>query len=206
MPALYVKSVNQDLLSGKACNKIGVRIILDEDPDISGLYPLDKEKQQHLYESNPFISEPTGLYLLKIVKMDWWKFHEQNGYGLWHRRLMRCTNQNIKQTIPFSKGLEKLAGYKFDEHEMCPACMIGKSKMQNVPGPGKRATRPLGKVYFDLTVSTIPSIEGYYYGALLLTTILDTNGCMDPRRRMKPSTQQRYGWPRSRICVRNIPS
>ncbi len=43
VPALYVKSVNQDLLSGKACtgNKIGVRIILD--PDISGLYLLDKE-------------------------------------------------------------------------------------------------------------------------------------------------------------------
>ncbi len=33
VPALYVKSVNQDLLSGKACNKIGVHIILDEDPD-----------------------------------------------------------------------------------------------------------------------------------------------------------------------------
>ena len=56
VPALYVKSVNQDLLSGKACNKIGVSIILDEDPDISGLYPLDKEKQLHPEESIPFIS------------------------------------------------------------------------------------------------------------------------------------------------------
>ena len=168
VPALYVKSVNQDLLSGKACNKIGVRIILDEDPDISGLYPLDKEKQQYLEESIPFISEPTDFVLLKIEKMDRRKFHEQNGYGLWHRRLMHCTNQIIKQTIPFSKGLEKLADYKFDEHEMCPACMIGKSKMQNVPEPGKRATRPLGKVNFDLIVSTIPSIEGYYYGALFV--------------------------------------
>ncbi len=54
VPALYVKSVNQDLLSGKACNKIGVCIILDEDPDISGLYPLDKEKQHTL--KNPFHS------------------------------------------------------------------------------------------------------------------------------------------------------
>ncbi len=50
VPALYVKSVNQDLLSGKACNKIVVRIILGEDPDISGLYPLDKEKQQQLLQ------------------------------------------------------------------------------------------------------------------------------------------------------------
>ena len=65
VPALYLKSVNQDLLSGKACNKIGVRIILDEDPDISGLYLLDKEKQQHLEESIPFISEPTDFFCSK---------------------------------------------------------------------------------------------------------------------------------------------
>ena len=48
IPALYVKSVNRDLLSGKACNKIGVRIILDEDPDISGLYQLDKKKSSNI--------------------------------------------------------------------------------------------------------------------------------------------------------------
>ncbi len=30
-----------------------------------------------------------------------------------------CTIQIIKQTIPYSKGLEKLGDYKFDEHEMC---------------------------------------------------------------------------------------
>jgi hypothetical protein len=34
VPALCVKSVNQDFLSGKACNKIGVRIILIEDPSV----------------------------------------------------------------------------------------------------------------------------------------------------------------------------
>ena len=68
---------------------------------------------------------------------------------------MHYTNQIIKQTIPYSKGLERLVDYKFDEHEMCPAFMIGKSKMQNVLGPGKRATKSLGKVNFDLIVSTI---------------------------------------------------
>ncbi len=82
---------------------------------------------------------------------------------------MHCTNQIIEQTIPYSKGLEKVADDKFDEHEVCPSSMIGKSKMQKVPGPAKRATRvtrPFGKVSFDLIVSTIPSIEGYLYGAL----------------------------------------
>ncbi len=81
---------------------------------------------------------------------------------------MHCKNQVIKQTIPYSKGLDKLADYKFDEHEMCPACMIGKSKLQNVPGLAKRATRPLTKVNFDLIVSTISLIEGYLYGALFV--------------------------------------
>ncbi len=81
---------------------------------------------------------------------------------------MHCTNQIIKQTIPYSKGLEKLVDCKFDEHEIYPACMIGKSKMKNIPGLAKRATRPLGKVNFDLIVSTIPSIEGYFYCALFV--------------------------------------
>jgi hypothetical protein len=40
--ALYVKTANQDLLSCKKCNTIGIRVILDEDPDISGLYMLYK--------------------------------------------------------------------------------------------------------------------------------------------------------------------
>ncbi len=109
VPANYVTSANQDLLRGKACNKIGVRKILDEDPDISGLYPLDKEKQQHVEESITFISEHTDLYLLKIEEMDWRKFHQQYGCGLWHWRLMNCMDQIIKQTILYSKGLGKLA-------------------------------------------------------------------------------------------------
>jgi hypothetical protein len=69
-PTLYAKPVHQDLLIGKACNRIGVRIILDKDPDITGLYPLDKDKHYHIEESIPFISEPTDLYLLKVEEMD----------------------------------------------------------------------------------------------------------------------------------------
>ena len=77
-PALYVKNVYQDLLSGKACNRANIRIILDEDPDISGLYPLDEKKQPHIEESIAFIREPTDLYLIKIEEMDWTKFHATN--------------------------------------------------------------------------------------------------------------------------------
>ncbi len=62
---LYAKNIHQDLLSGKACNRVGIRTILDADPDIAGLYPLDADKQQHIEESISFIPEPTELYLLK---------------------------------------------------------------------------------------------------------------------------------------------
>ena len=166
-PALYVKTANQDLLSCKKCNKIGIRVILDEDPDISGLYMLDRDREQHIEDSIPFISECSDLYLIKIEEeMDWRKYHETNGWPLWHRRLMHCPDQNIKATIPFVKGLEKLKDYRLDSHEKCPACVIGKSTKQDNPGSIPRASMPLGKVNFDVIVSSITSIEGYNYAAL----------------------------------------
>ncbi len=42
-----------------------------------------------------------------------------------------------------------------DEHDKCPSRMIGKSTRQDVPGPAKRAERPLGKVNFYLIISII---------------------------------------------------
>ena len=98
--------------------------------------------------------------------MDWRKFHETNGYDMWHRRLMHCPNRNIRETIPFTKGMEKLLKYRYNENDKCPGCMIGKSTRQDVPGPAKRATRPLEKVTFDLIISTVTSVEGYNAAAL----------------------------------------
>ena len=60
-PALYVKNIYQDLLSGKACNRVNIRIILDSDPEIAGLYPLDEDKQQHIEESIAFTTEQNGF-------------------------------------------------------------------------------------------------------------------------------------------------
>ena len=76
-PALYVRKVHQDLLSGKACNRAMIRIVLDLDPDIAGLYALDKDKQQHIEESIACIEEPTDLYLLRTEEMDWKDFMRQ---------------------------------------------------------------------------------------------------------------------------------
>ncbi len=39
--AIYVKGFVQDLIAGKSLNREKIRIILDEDPDVSGLYPLN---------------------------------------------------------------------------------------------------------------------------------------------------------------------
>ena len=121
-------------------------MILDEDPDIAGLYPLDKDKQQHIEESIPFISEPTDLYLLKVEDMYWRRFHDSNGYALWHRRLMHCPNRCIKESIPYTKGMEKLVKYQYTDHEKCPGCMIGNSTSQDIPGEIPRATRALQRV------------------------------------------------------------
>ncbi len=40
--ALFVKGLPQDLLGGKSVNRENIRVILDLDHDICGLYPLDK--------------------------------------------------------------------------------------------------------------------------------------------------------------------
>ncbi len=100
-----MKSINQDLLSGKACNKIEFGIMLDEDPDLGGSFPVDKDKQQqHIEESISFLSEPTNLYLIEIKLIDSRKYRDTIGYGLWHKQLIHSTNQTFKQTIIYSKG------------------------------------------------------------------------------------------------------
>ena len=134
---------------------------------------LDKDRQQHIQDSIPFISEDSDLYLIKIdLEMDWRKYRETTGLPMWHRRLMHCSFQNIKDTIPFTKGMEKLKNCRIDPQEKCPACAIGKSTLQDNPGPISRATQPLAKANFDVIVSSIVSIEGYNYAALLSTTAL----------------------------------
>jgi hypothetical protein len=133
VPALYVKSVNQDLLSGKACNKIGVRIILDEDPDISGLYPLDKEKQQHLEESIPFIS---GLWFSAATngtncRNATYKRRIRNTpYGLLYgekKDLSKCRPFGCRGYMHLTQALhENISelGCAHREHSMCTPCTL----------------------------------------------------------------------------------
>ena len=43
--AIYVKGFVQVLIAGKSLNQEKIRIILDEGPDVSGLYPLNEQKE-----------------------------------------------------------------------------------------------------------------------------------------------------------------
>ncbi len=64
--AIYVKGFVQDLIACKSLNREKIRIILDEDPDVSELYPLNDQKEARYQDSIPFISEPSDLFYLKI--------------------------------------------------------------------------------------------------------------------------------------------
>ncbi len=68
VPALFVQGLRQNLIGGKSINKINIRVILDDDPDICRLYPLSKDKEQHYQDSIEFISEPTDFSICRLKK------------------------------------------------------------------------------------------------------------------------------------------
>jgi hypothetical protein len=136
IPALYVRGLPQDLLGGKALNLENIRIILDDNPDICEIYPLDGQHEQRQQDSIELISElgrATDLFYLQTKQMDWTTFEELSGYDLWHHRLGHTPHQNIKDTIIHSIGLEGLTGKRFKPDEKCPSCRIGKSTLENYP-------------------------------------------------------------------------
>ncbi len=80
VPSLFVTGLPQDLLGGKSLNRQNIRVILDAKPDICGLYPLDKDQEQHYQNSIEFIIEPTDLFYLQTETMDWTTFENLTGY------------------------------------------------------------------------------------------------------------------------------
>ncbi len=104
-----------------------------------------------------------------------------SGYKLWHRRLAHSSNQNIRDTIYHSIGLEDLKTKKFDSHEKCRSCMIGKSTLEDLPKLKDRATEvtePQWQVKMDSFSSSVTSIEGYNrrIRALAKNTVTDSLG------------------------------
>ncbi len=107
VPAIFVKGLLQDLLGGKSVTNANIRVILDADPDLCGLYPLNKNHEQQYQDLIEFIGEPTDLFYLQTENMEWATYDALTGYDLWHRRLGHVPHQNIEQTIPHASGLEK---------------------------------------------------------------------------------------------------
>jgi hypothetical protein len=76
-----VNKLKHDLLSGKMLNKAGYRIILDEDPEESGVYAVNDEKIC-VSKSFPFMSEHKNLYYLKTEPLTLRQFGKMSGYEL----------------------------------------------------------------------------------------------------------------------------
>ena len=161
-----VKNLKHDLLSGKGLNKAGYRIILDEDPEESGIFAVQTDGKICKSKSFPFMSEHSSLFYLKTEKLTTQEFGKMSGYELWHRRLAHSSNRNIRDTIYHSIGLDDLKTRKFDSREKCPSCMIGKSTLEDLPKLKDRASEPLWQVNMDSFSSSVTSIEGYNHAVV----------------------------------------
>ncbi len=87
-----------------------------------------------LANSFPFVSEHSeSLFHLRIAKISEQRYAKLSGYALWHRRLGHWPNESIRKSIALSIGMDELKKVRFDSHEKCPACAIGKSQRNDLP-------------------------------------------------------------------------
>ena len=167
--ALYVKELKQDLLGGRAMTNANYRIILDKSNDVAGVYPVGNDGSIDPANCFPFVSEHSeGLFYLRTKAISATKYAKMSGYELWHRRLGHCPNECIRKSIAHSIGMDELKSARFDNHEKCPACMMGKSRQNNLPKAKERAKKPMNRINMDLVSSSVVSIKGYKY-ALVIT-------------------------------------
>jgi hypothetical protein len=116
-----------------------------------------------------FVSEYSeSLFYLRVAPICATKYAKMSGYEPWHRRLGHCPNECIRKSIPHSIGMDDLKSARFNNHEKCPACMMGKSRLNNLPKEKVRAKKPLNRVNMDLVSSSVFSLEGHKY-ALVIT-------------------------------------
>ena len=162
-----VQNLKHDLLSGKLLNKAGYRIILDEDPEESGIFAVNGGKICKS-KSFSFMDILTNLYYIKTKPLCLREFGKISGYELWHRRLGCSKNRIIRESIAHSTGLEYLRSKTFDEDAKCPSCMIGKSTLEVLPKLKDREMEPLHHVNMDIFSSSVQSIEGYFYAVVLI--------------------------------------
>ena len=167
--ALYVKELKQDLLGGTSLTKANYRVVLDSDDEVAGVYLKAKDGSIDPANSFSFVSEYSeSLFYLRVAAISATKYAKMSGYELWHRRLGHCPNECIRKSIAHSIGMDELKSARFDNHEKCPACMMGKSRLNNLPKAKERARKPMNRINMDLVSSSVVSIEGHKY-ALVIT-------------------------------------
>ena len=163
--AYIVPDLQTDLIGCKNLTKQGYRIILDEDPDISGVYQKGPNEDYPRELSFGFHEHEDLYVLVTYCSSD--AFTLSSGYTTWHQRLAHTELRAIKKSIPFTIGLESLKDRKVDGH-VCPDCMVGKAQRNPLPGISTKDYEPMEQVHWDLVTATTPSLEGYNYALLLV--------------------------------------
>ena len=131
--AYFVPDLEQDLLAGqpgRALINAKYRVILDEDPKISGIFPVTNGTIDQA-TGLPFV-DSEGLFFVETVPISGTQFKRMSGYPSWHHRLGHATMETIRDTIHHSIGLEELTKEKFNQEEQSPACMLGKKSVQDL--------------------------------------------------------------------------
>ena len=131
--ALIVPSLKQDLIGGRALtNNLNFQIILDQDPNVAGIYPRFNGELCSVEQSIPFISDDSYFFRLKTLQLRQHSFLKKTGFDLWHRRLGHVANESILRTVEHSFGISNLPK-KVPRGVSCPDCMIGKCQRQDLP-------------------------------------------------------------------------
>jgi hypothetical protein len=131
--ALYVKELKQDLLGGRALIESNYRVILDKDPDISGIYPVASDRSIDVENSFPFVSEYSdGLFFLLVAAISAQKYRKCRdtlcgiedyslpyGAPFCSRQVATCCSRLQPDAAGYSRGRPIAAGLGFGQLDKC---------------------------------------------------------------------------------------
>ena len=82
--------------------------------------------------------------------------------------MAHSTNQNIRESISCTTGIESLIGQIYKSHVKCPSCMIGKATLEDFPSLKRKVVPPLYQIDIDSFSSSVKSVEGYLHAVVLV--------------------------------------
>ena len=165
LPAYIVPELKTELIGCKTLTEKGYRIVFDDKPLVSGIFPIGPKGETDLSKSFEF-KEGEGLYILNtFCSSD--GFHIGKGFSMWHYRLSHTDPTAIQKSIPYTKGMESLRDQAPDKRP-CTDCMIGKAQRNPRPKEITKLFAPMEQVHWDLVTSTTTSLEGYNYALVIV--------------------------------------